>query len=117
MSLALQGPVCGRKEIDLRQLLDTNSNESKGGGITVEKMREAQEKLSKVLKPEQTQRAMIILRGLRAEATQKEKQEAVVSFENISNFIMIIYFVFLFISFAAGFDFIGKSSITHCLCG
>lgn len=61
-------------------MLDTSGNGSKAGGITVETMREAQDKLSQLLTPEQTQRAMIILRGLRADATQKEKQEAVVSF-------------------------------------
>lgn len=72
MGLALQGPVCDKKEIDLRQLKG-------GGGITVDKMKEAQHELSKVLTPEQTQRGMIILRGLRADATEKERQAAVVS--------------------------------------
>lgn len=85
MGLALQGPVCDKKEIDLRQLKG-------GGGITVDKMKEAQHELSKVLTPEQTQRGMIILRGLRADATEKERQAAVVSLAKHWQFFPAISF-------------------------
>lgn len=79
MGSALKGPICDTKGINLRQMPDTSGNESNGGGITVEKMKKAQQQLSKLLTPEQTQRAMIVLQGLRAEATKKEKQATVVS--------------------------------------
>lgn len=79
MGLALKGPVCDTKEISLRHMPDTSGNELNGGGISVEKMKQVQQKLAKLLTPEQTQRAMSILHGLRAEATEKEKEAAVVS--------------------------------------
>lgn len=85
LSLALQGPTCDKNKIDLKQVLDTNSSESdeKGTseGITDADMREAQEKLSKVVSGEKVQHAMIILHGFRVGATKEENHAAVVSFK------------------------------------
>lgn len=93
---ALEGPVCDMKEINSKQMLNKSDNESEGGGISVEKMKEAQQQLSKLLTPEQTQQAMMVLHGLRAEATEKEKQAAVVSFKlktfRVKYLILFIFF-------------------------
>lgn len=85
LGLALQGPTCDKKKIDLRPILESHDNESKdeesSEGITEKELREAQEELSKLVSAEQVQHAMIILRGLRVGATEKENETAVVSFK------------------------------------
>lgn len=81
----MQGPTCDKKKIDLKQLLESSSSESeetgKSEGITEDEMKEAQNQLSKLMSPEQTQHAMTILRGIRVGATEQEKQSTVVSFK------------------------------------
>lgn len=77
IGMALKGPVCDTNDTNL--MLDKSGDESSESGITVEKMNEVQQQLSNLLTPEQTQLAMAILHGLRAEATEEEKQAAIVS--------------------------------------
>lgn len=77
--MALKGPVCDTNDTNSMQILDKSGDESSESGITVEKMEEVQQQLSNLLTPEQTQQAMTILHGLRAEATEEEKQAAIVS--------------------------------------
>lgn len=105
MSLALQGPTCDKRKIDLRPILEStdssNSDEGTSEGITEKEMREAQEELSKLVSGEQVQHAMIILRGLRVGATEEEKHASIVSFElaNACDFAQILILFYAFIYF------------------
>lgn len=88
MGMALKRPVCDTKKTNLRQV----GNESNGGGIAVEKMKKLQQQLSEILETDQIQPAMEILQGFRAEATQKEKETAIVS--GIQNNFAIFFTIF-----------------------
>lgn len=82
LALALQ--KCDKKKVDLTELLDTSSSESEENdtpGITDADMREAQEKLAKLVSAEQVQHAMIILNGFRVGATKEQNHAANVSSE------------------------------------
>lgn len=85
LELALKGSSCDKTNLDLKQVLESidSGSEVPGhttDGITVDEMKEAQEKLSKVVTPEQTQHAMTILSGFRVGATEEDTEAAVVSF-------------------------------------
>lgn len=113
IGMSLKGPVCDTNDTNLMldKSGDDSSDESSESGITVDKMKEVQQQLSDLLTPEQTQQAMKILHGLRAEATEEEKQAAIVSSYNVCIFIHFKSILFFFILFVARFGFISKTII------
>ena len=105
LSMAIQGPTCDKKKIDLMQIFEKSYNESKkdgkSKGISVEVIGKVQEELSKIVSPRQAEHAALILRGWCVGATKQEKYTADVSFKtpNVIYFThshLIIYFVFFY---------------------
>ena len=91
--MAVQGRTCDRKKIDLKQIIQSIRNEeikaNANGSPSVYKRQDVltiiNGELSKLLTPQQTKFAMEILRGLRSDATQSEKDTALVSFNALKN--------------------------------
>lgn len=88
LGMAVQGSTCGRTKIDLNQMFQSINNEetrAKASGKTSHYMTQDElsiinAELAKLLTPPQTKHAMRILQGFRENATDNEKDAALVSF-------------------------------------
>lgn len=88
LGMAVQGSTCGRTKIDLNQMFQSINNEetrAKATGNTSHYMTQDEltiinAELAKLLTPPQTKHAMRILQGFRENATDNEKDAALVSF-------------------------------------
>lgn len=86
--MAVQGSTCGRTKIDLNQMFQSINNEetrARATGKTSHYMTQDElsiinAELAKLLTPPQTKHAMRILQGFRENATDNEKDAALVSF-------------------------------------
>lgn len=92
--MAVQGSNCDGRRIDLNQIFQSIQNEetrAKATGkashyMTQDELTIINSELSKLLTPKQTKHAMRILQGFRENATEDEKDAALVSFKTQRQF-------------------------------
>lgn len=84
--MEVQGSSCNKVNIDFKKLLglnavdDVESLKKVEKSLAPQKWKELEQHLAKHLTPEQAQRAMLILGGLRQDATEQDELNASVSF-------------------------------------